>query len=346
MFKKELFKLASIMLIVCTGFISSCHKSNAPLEEVKKSVPEAKEEQQQGQQSDDKALLSINKTDVKKIVIKMYEGHLHGDNFHYVPGPQNIPSPHIRLERELTFVYKNNKWQVPEGQINKFILFNERIFGCWIYYYNEAGELINGDFAGGEEYQTFFIPKDVKAIEGIDIAKEKLNAPKLLEYSYRDTNPWDRSGSNEGARFIYKDNPLGLKGFFKFPVLNTTFKLSLQLWKMNGTKLNGGKPAPFYAPNTETKSKGEKVLELNIPMFILLAEQDRSLSEDNKDKAKTLDDAIANKVGFLSYRYTEQDRARMAVLLKESALTWEEFVENLVAFFEGEWGGESEGHWF
>ncbi len=291
-------------------------------------------------------LRAINKTNVKKVVIKMYEGHLHGlKGFHYIAGPSGITNPFLRLEQELTFEYIKNKWCFKKGQVNKFVFFKSKmyhnnpsdknspmtpapVYGCWIDYYDAEGKHINGDFVQKGAYQHFFIPRQTQALDG-HLDESDKEAKNLLNYVYRDTTPWDREGQHNKARFNDETEPLGLKGFFNYPTLNRNFLLSIQLWQTNGAKLTNGKASPFYAPSPELIKQGEKVLELNIPTYVLLNEQDKELDEDSSLEA-----------------LEEGRQKRLKYFLNLSNQTWAELITDIDNRLWGEYGKESEGRWF
>ncbi len=291
-------------------------------------------------------LSAVNKTDIKKVVIKMYEGHLHGlKGFHYVSGPDGITNPFLRLEQELSFEYIQGKWCFKKGATNKFVFFKSKMFhniptdktspltpapvyGCWIEYYNANGQLINGDFARANEYQMFFIPRKVEALNGTSLSNQDKTLPNLMNYVYRDTTPWDRS-SKEGARFNSDEEAIGLKGFFDFPTLNRNFLMSIQLWKTKGAKLSNGKVSPFYAPNPSLIQKGEKVLELNIPTYVILFEEDKNLDKDSSLDA--LD---------------QETQKRLNHLLNLSHQSWGDFLTDMDNRVWGDYGSENKGRWF
>lgn len=288
----------------------------------------------------------INNTDVRKIVLGMYEGHIHEPaNYHYVPGPVGFNSKNLSMEQEMTIEYKGGEWVVTKG-VN-FFLFSKGqvykvpgkkytvdpipapVYGLWVEYYDGNNRLINGTFAESGAYQTFFRPNDIKKLSTGEAVQVQ---PKdLFGYMYRDTEPWNKA-NRDGARYIDDKDPKGLKGFFYFNQVNRRFALNMELWHTPSGKLTGDKPSPFYEPSAHVQKTGRPVLTVSIPAYVWL---------DREFEGKIEEDVEIN-----SFKDVPDSEAVLKSLCRILNLEWSKVLQDLVRRVEGERGGESEGKWF
>lgn len=227
----------------------------------------------------------LNTTKVAKMVLKIYEGHLHKpDSYHYVAGPV-VPTPSLRMEQEMTFVYEGGVWRnTPKTTYNTIMAKDEEgedilkygektlhldsffflgstsydglptpVYGCWIEYYDADGNKINGDFVAPGEYQHFFTLTDVQPIGGKPVDGNR-QTPELMQYKYKDTTPWDKSAHSDGAPYT---DPIGMKGYFNF--IKAGYKATLNVELRKG----GVNKDSFY-----TSNGGEAVLRVSIPIYV------------------------------------------------------------------------------
>lgn len=299
----------------------------------------------------------LNKTQATKMVIKMYEGHLHATadpkvhSYHYVAGPL-VPIPNLRMEQELTFIYQDGAWRAAENTTYTVVedkdedgdlilkrgaktLHLDRLFvkgsvtysdglpspiyGCWIEYYDAEGNKLNGEFVTPGAYQHFFTLSNVEPL-GVT-ALEKRQTPDLMDYVYKDTTPWDKSAARQGAK--YAEKPLGLKGYFEFVSAGFKGRLGIELRR-------GGSSESFHTP-----SGGEPVLRVSIPIYVPY----------KKDVLET----IAELDEDAQWSDLDEGQQSIVELLKTAlnASSREEVLKNLLYFYNGERGNErTSGIWF
>lgn len=280
----------------------------------------------------------INTTQVRKIEIGMYEGHIHAPaSFHYVPGPSGFNHKILGYDQEMTLEYQGGAWVVTSG--TNFFLFNKGsrynndkypapVYGLWVKYYDASGDLINDEFAATGAYQTFFRPKDIKTFttgEATSITPEQ-----LMGYVYRDTKPANRS-TREGAVYVSETDPTGLKGFFYFNEENVRFALNLELWQTpRGKKAADGPLSTALEPSAYIQSTGKPVLSVSLPVYLWLARN----HTDNIDGETELEDMETQQQAILR---------KLAELLKSD---WSKIRADMDRRFYGERGDESTGRWF
>lgn len=300
------------------------------------TIPEVSTEQLNGR------FPGINTTNVRKIKLTMYEGHIHEPaSYHYVPGPKGFNHKSLSYEQDMTLEYRGGEWVVTSG--DKFFLFNRGVtypdynrkhepipapvYGLWVEYYDEDDDLINSEFAAKGAYQTFFRPSNIKQFS--DGAASSYKPSQIMGYMYRDTAPWNGT-AREGATYTDTTDPVGLKGFFYFNQRDVKFALNLELWQTPQGKLTAGKPASFLEPSEHIKKTGKPVLSVSIPSFVWLTRAEL----DNYEDTTTLEELSSD------------EKSVMIQLGKLLNLSWEQIIHDLMLRIEGERGGENTGRWF
>lgn len=280
----------------------------------------------------------INTTQVRKIKLGMYEGHIHAPaSFHYVPGPKGFNHKSLGMEQEMTLEYRGDAWVVTSG--TNFFLFNKGnmystdkypapVYGLWVELYDEEGDLINEEFAATGAYQTFFRPKDIKNFATGE--SSSFSPSELMGYMYRDTKPSHLS-TKEGAKYVDATDPTGLKGFFYFNKENVRFALNLELWQTpKGKKSASGPLSTALEPSAHILSTGKPVLTVSLPVHVWLS---RSHTE-NFDEDSTLDSMSSEHQAILR---------KLADLLK---IDFDKIKSDMILRMDGERGSESGGRWF
>lgn len=293
----------------------------------------------------------INTTEVRKIVLRMYEGHLHGVSYHYVAGPKGFNHNGFSYEQEMELEFHGDHWHITKGE-NLFLFMKGEIYGgnnltrpvggnlpktgeeipapvygLWVEYYDANGTLLNDEFARNGAYQTFFRPMQAKTISNGEALTK--TADDLLGYIYRDTNPHHLAAKN-GAKFNDDVNPVGLKGFFFFNEANTRFALNIELWETPKGKLTDGKRAVFYEPSEYIKKTGKPVLTVSIPTYVYMSQ-------------KKLED-MDYDLSFDDLSQEEQSVFTKVMGLLET--TWDKVLKDFMLRIDGKRAGEETGQWF
>ena len=218
-----------------------------------------------------------------KVVIEIYNGHLHGPKaFHQNPTPKELK--YIGRNYKLTYTLENGKW-VADPQNGKSVnlmgssqRFYESAFV--IHYYDKAGnEITSQIFNNGEDshYQHFFMVDNIRPSYGGKKEATDVNSPDFFNYVYCDTDPWNKTNKFDGAKFFGKNNPIGHKGYFEFLRTHKQFNLEIRLMRARNSKLTNGEASPFYAP-TERQLKEEAWLPtIVVPMNIYMDSDEREL---------------------------------------------------------------------
>lgn len=298
----------------------------------------------------------LNKTKAVKMVIKMYEGHLHEPaNFHYVAGPV-IPSPNLRMDQEIVLLWQNGAWRSAENttyttiverdeddeltikkdpskktKLDRLFFKGAKFFkglpfpayGCWIEYYDAEGKIINGDFVSPGAYQHFFQLKQMEGFGTLPLEASQLETDKVLEYHYKDSTPWNRSVAKEGAK--YTAEPLGLKGYFVYKTAGFKGALNIELHD----KAADASAAPFHSPKAT-----KPIVRVSIPIYVPYM------------SAKL--ETFAQYDGDSSWDDLSEEQKAMADVLKVAFNTAkpEDVLLDLIFLYNGDRGKEASGVWF
>lgn len=292
----------------------------------------------------------LNITKAVKMVIKLYEGHLHEpDNYHHVSGPV-MPTPNLRMEQEMVLLYKDGVWRSAENttyavvetkdeddevvlsrgpktlHLDRLFFKGSKVFkglpnpvyGCWIEYYDAENKKINTEFVAPGAYQHFFTLTEVEALAKPKL--EKSQTSELMIYKYKDTTPWDKSAYKRKAK--YTAEPLGLKGYFNF--ISTGFKarLNIELRK-------GGSATPYHEPND-----GEVMLKVSIPVYVPY-------------RVNEVESFASLEPGDTWDNLSEEQKAMADLLISMLNISGrEELVTSLIYLYNGDRGREKDGIWF
>lgn len=303
----------------------------------------------------------VNKTPVSKIVLKFYEGHLHKPaSFHYVPGPI-LALPNLRIEQEITLRYESGAWRVVphtvyraerKKVVNRYGIEDELlvpgekalslrhlffkgskindglpapIYGCWIEYYDASDRLLNENYATEGNYQHIFSLSDIKGLGSKPIKAEYMNTQSLMNYSYKDTTPWNKSAAKEGAS--YTQLPIGLKGYFDFQRTGFRARLNIDLRRLAERKTTN-----YYTIPQGSESE----LQLSIPIYVLDFDLEATLG--NFD-----DEEVIPEWSELSERQKAIATELMPVV---GAKDWAELYASVIRLLVGDRAGEHAGVWF
>lgn len=219
-----------------------------------------------------------------KVVFTFREGHLHGKKFHGNPFSEAIP--HLKSKQEYAFIVDEKGNVQPEKDTPIRMVANSH-YALEITYYNKKGEIINGEFTTKEMaplHQHFFISKDVKHIHS-GAAISNINN---LDYTYRDTNPWNEPFNSSTNNLRSEKDPIGLKGYFFVKDAYQTFDLNVILIHViSGTKLDSnGNPYPFNRPSGRLLATQDLNLKLPVRIYTKHADTDAELQQYYEDIAK------------------------------------------------------------
>lgn len=219
----------------------------------------------------------------KTVEIQVYEGHLHGPRqFH-----QNMFSPnneYIGKSYQLTYTLENDKW-VPKKENDKWVnvLGNKDGFAVYAFslrYFDEHHHDITAQIVeqgADQHYQHFFTVNNIKpSYGGVEEATDA-NTPDFFNYTYCDTNPWNKTNHYDHATFNDDQHPIGLKGYFAFKHTHKQFTLSIRLMRARETKLVEGKPSLFCQPTKQQQDEEAWMPNINIPVRVYMDVNEKSL---------------------------------------------------------------------
>lgn len=275
---------ASVLALLFAGasFLTSCGKKT---DEPKPTPPNKKEEVKPTPAPQEGELPEIT-----KVTFRIGESHLHSKKgIHYVPNSAKTEFPLLAIEQKITYVKEGNTWKLASGSPDRLIGIQMVSYGhyttsapeyaLWVTYYDANGKEVNAAYADAKvrnQYQLFMTPSDVKAFDGddaIDFSVDK--TPDILHYEYCDTDPWNKSfqwsakhdPEDKRVKWLSDNDPVGMKGYFQFKKISH-FNLHFALWHAPKGKLEGGNPAPFYAPNKQFTEGGKKLFDVVLPIYV------------------------------------------------------------------------------
>lgn len=218
-----------------------------------------------------------------KAVIEIYNGHLHGPHaFHQNPTPKELK--YIGRNYKLTYTLENGKW-VADPQNGKSVNLMGSSQGYYvsafvIHYYDKAGNEITSQIVNNGEdshYQHFFMVDDIRPSYGGKKEATDVNSNEFFNYVYCDTDPWNKTNKFDGAKFLGKNNPIGLKGYFEFLRTHKQFNLEIRLMRARNSKLTNGEASPFYAPTARQLKEEAWLPTIVVPMNIYMDSDEREL---------------------------------------------------------------------
>lgn len=220
-----------------------------------------------------------------KAVIEIYNGHLHGPHaFHQNPTPKELK--YIGRNYKLTYTLENGKW-VADPQNGKSVNLMGSSQGYYvsafvIHYYDKAGNEITSQIVNNGEdshYQHFFMVDDIRPSYGGKKEATDVNSNEFFNYVYCDTDPWNKTNKFDGAKFLGKNNPIGLKGYFEFLRTHKQFNLEIRLMRAHNSKLINGEASPFCAPTARQLKEEAWLPTIVVPMNIYMDSDERELDE-------------------------------------------------------------------
>ena len=281
-----------------------------------------------------------------KAVIEIYNGHLHGPHaFHQNPTPKELK--YIGRNYKLTYTLENGKWVADsknDKSVNLMGSSEEHYVSAFvIHYYDKAGNEITSQIVNNGEdshYQHFFMVDDIRPSYGGKKETTDVNSTDFFKYVYCDTDPWNKTNKFDGAKFLGKNNPIGLKGYFEFLRTHKQFNLEIRLMRARNSKLTNGEASSFCAP-TERQLKEEAWLPtIVVPMNIYMDSDEREL--DSK-----IYDTDFDKLSNDAKDYSESNLSSIRSLMDAFEIT---DIKTAVLDFWWNFHGDSKhsdaGFWF
>lgn len=234
-------------------------------------------------QSTEQSELDPSLINPAKAVIEIYNGHLHGPHaFHQNPTPKELK--YIGRNYKLTYTLENGKW-VADAQNGKSVNLmgsseEHYVSAFVIHYYDKAGNEITSQIVNNGEdshYQHFFMVDDIRPSYGGKKETTDVNSTEFFKYVYCDTDPWNKTNKFDGAKFLGKNNPIGIKGYFEFLRTHKQFNLEIRLMRARNSKLTNGEASPFYAPTARQLKEEAWLPTIVVPMNIYMDSDEREL---------------------------------------------------------------------
>ena len=266
-----------------------------------------------------------NHDDPKKIELILFDCHFHGNKVHATAQEKGVK--YFTREQVMILEEVPGKgWQVSPKGVDRFIVYggkqdvnsphptsiidpakrdwtdqtfvagrdaglSDRQYGLIIRMYDKEGKDITGQFAtNGEDkrHQFFFTARNIRPTKfGDQTKKFDDGVYHYMYYYYFDTDPWDKS-LNEGAKYTGISNPIGLKGFMEFPLIECRFELQLTLLHARSSKFSGdgGRPSPFYGMTPKQRSTDVVDINLKGIPFIVFANTGEYVDTNTHDLSK------------------------------------------------------------
>lgn len=236
-------------------------------------------------QSTEQSELDPSLINPAKAVIEIYNGHLHGPHaFHQNPTPKELK--YIGRNYKLTYTLENGKWVADpknDKSVNLMGSSEEHYVSAFvIHYYDKAGNEITSQIVNNGEdshYQHFFMVDDIRPSYGGKKETTDVNSTDFFKYVYCDTDPWNKTNKFDGAKFLGKNNPIGLKGYFEFLRTHKQFNLEIRLMRAHNSKLTNGEASPFCAPTARQLKEEAWLPTIVVPMNIYMDSDERELDE-------------------------------------------------------------------
>ena len=219
----------------------------------------------------------------KTVEIEVYEGHLHGKKaFHQNGYSKN--NEYLGKSYRLKYTLENNRWVADKTNpawVNVLGSAKEyAIYAFALRYFNDKHEDITGqivDKGEGQHHQHFFTASNIKpSYGGVEEATDGNNSD-FFNYTYCDTDPWNKTNHDDHAVFNDDNHPIGLKGYFAFKRAHKQFTLSVRLMRARQSKLVGGKPSVFYQPTKQQQAEETWMPSIDIPVRVYMDVDEKSL---------------------------------------------------------------------
>lgn len=270
-------KILYIFIISLVGF--SCHKDDN-----KTVFPSTKE--------------NSLENEIARIEVLTYEGHLHGSSFHYNTGGKLFKRKYL-----LNFEKKNGAWQqvLSPNNADEINLQEKGIpmiggntsenfrnntgnrYSFELHFFNKNGEDITQKIASQSRYyQVFFTTEHYHNLgDKSQTFPTKENGKKLINYVYRDTNPYNQMIGNQDVTLLKEH--IGLKGYMAASKYGITYPITLSLFEWSTPEQKNNQD--FYQL---PQSGGKVIAQLTIPVDVVYfaTETDAGIDEMNQKLAE------------------------------------------------------------
>ncbi len=260
--KKKSFKLLAIALMLIGAGMSLVSCNDEP--------------KKPGDESEHK-----HHDDPYKAVLTLATGHFHGDWFHQDEDAEGVQ--YLKAVQTITFVDEGKGWAPEKGSQKGFVVRagekdEEAPYFLTIRYFAKDGDEITGHFVENNQdqiHQHFFIPTNVKPFEelGGKVEADDTDPAKIYDYTYMDTNPWNKTLKDEGTTLIGKTNPIGFKGYFNFLKNHKIMTVAIRLMHARTSKFINDKASPFYAPTPGQLASDHWDVKMDIPVMVYAEEE-------------------------------------------------------------------------
>lgn len=282
----------------------------------------------------------------KTVEIAIYSGHLHGYQ-HFHQDPISANNKFIGKCFHLIYTLNGNRWVADKNNpaiVNLLGTSREyRVCAFALRYYDAQHHDITGKIVEqgeSQHYQHFFTVSNIQPAYGGVSEKTDNNTTDFFDYTYCDTNPWNKTNRFDDAEFVGDDNPIGLKGYFCFKRSHKSFTLNIQLMRAKHSKLVDGEASPFNAPSAQQYSKEDWMPTIHIPVKTYM-------DVDEKQLIFPIDD-YAEKIETIQWNdLPDADKIKVQSLMK--AFDIKDFHEALAEFYwinSGQWEESDNGFWF
>ena len=294
--------------------------------------------------------------DPTKMVIELYECHMHADwnKIDVEGGAHQDPetkAKYLKKVQEIAFENKEGKgWGYADGSQKSFFVRQSAnyytgsnftpapVYLLFIKYYDKKGQLMNNQFIeGGQDrlHQHYFtISNATELMTGAALA-DGTQTTNYIDYKYTDTTPWNKTHHSGEAKITGRSNPIGLKGAIRFLKNRVKFDLRIQLWHAFKGKKD---PAasdfdPFYKRSAYSQAFGTSDINVTVPIVVYASREEYIDGlESSTDVSKVPENS-----------YDAAGNALIQAIMKAFNLTWTEALTDYQKFIWDDSDGES-GH--
>lgn len=280
-----------------------------------------------------------------KVEIAIYEGHLHGPSaFHQ--NPVSVGNKCIGRNYRLTYTLQNGKWVADRKNPKCVNLIGtesrEGASAFSIRYFDKEGNDITDQIIkNGEDkhYQHFFTLSDIQPSYGGIKEETDKSSTDFFDYTYCDTDPWNKTHKFDNAKFTGTTNPIGVKGYFKFFRTHKRFNLEIKLMRAHDSKFVGGKASSFCAPTAQQLTDEAWMPAIVIPMNIYMDSSELDLEAD-----LMVDDL--NDVSTKESDFSKKDLRVLHSLMDAFDVDFKTAVSEFWWNLNGERKEDNSGFWF
>lgn len=213
-----------------------------------------------------------------KAILTLAQGHFHGGNaFHQEAEREGVK--YLKAVQTITFALQEGKGWTPTAESAKqFVVMagtkdSPIVYGLKIKYEDAHGHDVTGEFVeNGQDkiHQHFFIPSNIQPMtNGGQAETGTIAATDLLNYTYLDTDPWDKTVGKDKAKVTGTENPVGIKGWFNFLKDHKKFDLNIRLMHAKTSKFVNGVASPFYQPTDNQIANEHWDIIMKVPVVIV-----------------------------------------------------------------------------